>query len=95
MHPAGLRAFAGRRPDRAAVYSYEQPDGAVLDEEQAARLRADPAAWAWFTQQSASYRKAAAHWVVSAKRVGTRERRPAQLVADSATGRTVPPLIPR
>lgn len=95
MHPAGLRAFAGRRPDRVAVYPYEQPDGAVLDEEQIARLRADPAAWEWFSQQSASYRKAAAHWVVSAKRVDTRERRLAQLAADSAAGRKVPPLTPR
>lgn len=95
MHPAGLRAFAGRRTDRVAVYPYEQPDGAVLDDEQTARLRADPAAWEWFAQQSESYRKAAAHWVVSAKRADTRERRLAQLVADSAAGRKVPPLIPR
>ena len=31
MHPAGVRAFEQRKPDRVAVYSYEQPEGAELD----------------------------------------------------------------
>jgi uncharacterized protein YdeI (YjbR/CyaY-like superfamily) len=95
MRPAGLRAFEGRRPDQVAVYAYEQPDGAVLDEEQTARLRADPVAWEWFSHQPPGYRKAAAHWVVSAKRAETRERRLSQLITDSAAGRKVPPLTPR
>ena len=95
MHPAGLQAFETRKPDRVAVYSYEQPADAVLDEHQTARFQADDAAWRWFTAQSPSYRRAAVHWVVSAKRADTRERRLAQLVADSAGGRKVPPLAPR
>jgi uncharacterized protein YdeI (YjbR/CyaY-like superfamily) len=95
MHPAGLRAFADRKPDRVAVYSYEQPADAVFDTEQTARLKAEPAAWEWFRVQSPSYRRAAVHWVVSAKRVDTRERRLDQLIAASAAGRKVPPLAPR
>ncbi len=95
MHPAGLRAFEARRPDRVVTYSYEQPEGAELDEEQLARLRAVPAAWEWFTKQASSYRRSAAHWVISAKRADTRERRLAQLIADSAAGRPVPPLTRR
>jgi uncharacterized protein YdeI (YjbR/CyaY-like superfamily) len=95
MHPAGVRAYEQRRPDRVATYSYEQPDGAELDEEQAARLRAEPAAWEWFSKQASSYRRSAAHWVTSAKRAETRERRLAQLIADSAAGRPVPPLTRR
>lgn len=95
MHPTGLRAFDSRRPDRVATYSYEQPAAAQLDEEQTARLQAEPAAWEWFSAQAASYRRAAAHWVVSAKRAETRERRLAQLIADSAAGRPVPPLTRR
>jgi uncharacterized protein YdeI (YjbR/CyaY-like superfamily) len=75
MHPAGLRAFESRRPDRVATYSYEQPQGAELDEDQLARLQAEPAAWAWFSRQASSYRRSAAHWVISAKRAETRERR--------------------
>ena len=95
MHPAGLRAFESQRPDRVAIYSYEQPDGAELDEEQLTRLRAEPAAWEWFSKQASSYRRSAAHWVISAKRPETRERRLAQLIADSAAGRPVPPLTRR
>jgi uncharacterized protein YdeI (YjbR/CyaY-like superfamily) len=95
MRPAGLRAFEERRPDRTATYSYEQPDGAELDESQVARLKAIPAAWDWFHAQASSYRRAAAHWVVSAKRPETRERRLARLITDSAAGRPVPPLTRR
>jgi uncharacterized protein YdeI (YjbR/CyaY-like superfamily) len=95
MHPPGLRAFEARRPDRVATYSYEQPEGAELNEEQLARLRAEPAAWEWFSKQASSYRRSAAHWVISAKRPETRERRLNQLIADSAAGRPVPPLTRR
>jgi hypothetical protein len=41
------------------------------------------------------YRKAAIHWLVSAKRNETRERRLATLIAQSAAGRPVPQLTPR
>jgi uncharacterized protein YdeI (YjbR/CyaY-like superfamily) len=95
VHPAGQAAFEQRRPDRVAVYSYEQPEDARLEPEQQARLQAEPAAWKWFSAQSASYRRAAVHWVTSAKRPDTRDRRLAQLITDSAAGRTVPPLTRR
>lgn len=95
MHPAGLTAFEQRKPDRVAVYSHEQPTDAVFDQDQIALFRAQASAWEWFCAQSPSYRRSAVHWVVSAKRPDTRERRLAQLVADSAAGRKVPPLAPR
>jgi uncharacterized protein YdeI (YjbR/CyaY-like superfamily) len=95
MHAAGTRAYEARRPDRVATYSYEQPEGAELDAEQTARFEADPEAWAWFGKQASSYRRAAAHWVISAKRPETRERRLAQLIADARAGRPVPPLTRR
>ena len=95
MHPAGLRAFEERRPERVAVYSYEQPADARLDQAQLALLQRDDRAWAWFSAQSPSYRRAAVHWVVSAKRADTRDRRLQQLITDSAQGRRVPPLIRR
>jgi len=93
MSPAGLRAFELRKADQAPAYSYEQD--AVLDAAQLARFAADVPAWEWFSAQSASYRRAATHWVVSAKRADTRERRLTQLMADSADGKRVPPLAPR
>jgi uncharacterized protein YdeI (YjbR/CyaY-like superfamily) len=94
MHPAGLRAFEARKPERSAVYSYEQPDGVTLDAAQTALFQSDQAAWEWYSRQSASYHRAAVHWVVSAKRAETRQRRLGRLIADSAAGRKVPPLAP-
>jgi uncharacterized protein YdeI (YjbR/CyaY-like superfamily) len=90
MRPAGEAAFAAR--SEAATYSYEQQREAALDEERARRLRDDEAAWAYFTAQPPWYRRAAVHWVMSAKREATRDRRLAQLIASSAAGRSVPPL---
>jgi uncharacterized protein YdeI (YjbR/CyaY-like superfamily) len=93
MTPAGVTAFEQRKVDQAPAYSYEQ-DGS-FDLEQTERFRADAKAWEWFAGQSAYYRRAATHWVISAKRPETRERRLAQLIADSAAGQRVPPLAPR
>jgi uncharacterized protein YdeI (YjbR/CyaY-like superfamily) len=93
MTPAGRKAFEERKIDQGPAYSYEQEVG--LDARQTALFRADRAAWEWFSAQSPYYRRAATHWVVSAKRADTRERRLAQLITDSAAGRRVPPLAPR
>jgi len=95
VRPAGQRAFEQRRTDRSGVYSYEQAAPVVFDATQTARIQAEPAAWEWFTAQSPAYRRSATHWVLSAKRADTRERRLAQLIADSVAGRRVPPLTSR
>ncbi|MDQ3821903.1 MAG: YdeI/OmpD-associated family protein [Actinomycetota bacterium] len=92
MTPAGEAAFAARRDDPSAVYSYERRHEAAFDAEQEAELRANPAAWEWFDAQPPSYRTMATFWVVSAKRPETRARRLATLVECSAEGRRVPPL---
>jgi uncharacterized protein YdeI (YjbR/CyaY-like superfamily) len=92
MTPAGEAAFAARREDRSAVYSYERRHEAVFDAEQAATFRGNEAAWTWFDAQSPSYRRTATHWVLSAKRPETRAKRLATLIECSAEGRRVPPL---
>ncbi len=92
VHPAGLRAFERRSDDRTAIYSYEQRHTAQLPDEYASRLEGNPAAAAFFEAQPPWYRRAAAHWVTSAKRAETRERRLAQLIDDCAHGRTIRPL---
>jgi uncharacterized protein YdeI (YjbR/CyaY-like superfamily) len=94
MRPAGLRVFEERREAGAGVYSYEQREAAELPAEYEERLRANRAAWEFWTARPPSYRKAAVWWVVSAKKEETRERRLARLIEDSASGRTVPPLTP-
>jgi uncharacterized protein YdeI (YjbR/CyaY-like superfamily) len=94
MTPAGLAAYEARTPERTGVYSFERRHEARLDPEQEARFRADPAAWEFFQAQPPSYRQTAIHWVVSAKRADTRERRLAQLIGDSAAGRRLAQLTP-
>ncbi|MCL4251091.1 MAG: YdeI/OmpD-associated family protein [Anaerolineae bacterium] len=95
MHPAGLKAFAVRTDDNSAIYAYEQRHNAQLDAAFEAQLQANAAAWAFFQTQPPSYRRAAIHWVMSAKQEATRHKRLAQLIEDSANGRTVPPLTRR
>jgi uncharacterized protein YdeI (YjbR/CyaY-like superfamily) len=93
--PAGMAAFERRADDRSAIYSYEQRKAAELEPDQERRLRADERAFAFFEAQPPSYRRAAIHWVTTAKKPETRERRLAQLIECSAAGEPVPPLRPR
>jgi uncharacterized protein YdeI (YjbR/CyaY-like superfamily) len=92
MAPAGLRAYEARRPERTGIYSHERNEAAVLPPEFERRLRENEAAWEWFGGRAPGYRRTATHWVVSAKRQDTRERRLQQLIECSAEGRNVPPL---
>ncbi len=92
MAPAGLRAYKARRPERTGVYSAERREAAVLPDEFERRFRAARGAWKWFTSRPPGYRRTATHWVVSAKREETRQRRLQQLIECSAEGRAVPPL---
>jgi uncharacterized protein YdeI (YjbR/CyaY-like superfamily) len=92
VHPAGLRAFEAREPEKTELYSYEQRSGATLDPEQERRFRENEAAWAFFQSRPPWYRRTATWWVVSAKRPETREKRLATLIDDSARGRTIGPL---
>ncbi len=93
MEPAGDAAFARRTEDNSGVYSFERDRPAELPPEYEARLRADQAAWADWSARPPGYRRTATHWVTSAKREETRERRLATLVECSREGRKVPPLV--
>ena len=95
MHPTGLRAFRARRADRSSIYSYEQHEVGKLDKASERAFRRNKEAWEFFQESAPSYRKAAIHWVMTAKQDATRQRRLATLIDDSAHRRTVPPLTPR
>jgi uncharacterized protein YdeI (YjbR/CyaY-like superfamily) len=85
MESAGGAAFDARTEKRSRIYSYEQAEhGLSADYEQ--RLRADAKAAAFFDARPPSYRRAASHWVMSAKRPETRERRIATLIENSRDG---------
>jgi uncharacterized protein YdeI (YjbR/CyaY-like superfamily) len=85
MAPAGIAAFEDRDPSRANLYSNENPLPFSPAIERS--LRAKRKAWAYFAAQPPGYRRLVAHWVMSAKRDETRERRVAQLIAACAEGR--------
>ena len=89
---AGLAAFERRTDDRTAIYSHEQRKQAELEPDQQQRLQAHERAHAFFESQPPWYRRAAIHWVTSAKKPETRERRLTQLIECSEAGQRVPPL---
>ncbi|GAA3111984.1 YdeI/OmpD-associated family protein [Streptosporangium carneum] len=92
MRPEGIRAFETRTEDNSAIYSHEQEREPVLDPELERRFRAEAAAWEWFRSQPPGYRRTALHWVTSAKRPETRDRRLARLVDASSRGRRAAPF---
>jgi uncharacterized protein YdeI (YjbR/CyaY-like superfamily) len=92
MTAAGLEAFKSRTAAKTGTYSYERNKAAKLPRAYEEALRANRRAAAFFDAQAPWYRRTATHWVISAKREETRERRLAQLIADSAKGLEIPPL---
>jgi len=92
MRAAGRRAFAARTPERTGIYAFERHEPARLSKEQEKRLRGNRKAAAFFDAQPPWYRRTATHWVVSAKRPETREKRLTLLVAASAACRWIAPL---
>jgi uncharacterized protein YdeI (YjbR/CyaY-like superfamily) len=90
MQPSGLAAYALRRPERSGIYSYEGAGDLELDQAYAAQLAGSPAATAFWEIATASYRKLAVHWVMTAKQQVTRDKRMAQLVDDCSHGRLIP-----
>ncbi len=95
MTPAGLAAFARRKPERSGVYSAEQPEDISLPPDCETALRAETAAWDWFHAQPRTYRRAVIWWLISAKQDATRRRRLQTLIECSAAGRTAPPFTRR
>jgi uncharacterized protein YdeI (YjbR/CyaY-like superfamily) len=89
---AGRRAFEARTDDRTGVYSFEQGQDARLSAEYEERLRANAAAADYWDSRPPWYRRTASHWVQSAKREETRERRLTQLIEDCAAGVDIKPL---
>ena len=86
MHPAGQAAFDRRDAGATARYSFER-ETAELSPADLARFKRNAKAWAYYQAEAPWYRRVTVHWVVSAKREETRQRRLATLIQDSAAGR--------
>jgi uncharacterized protein YdeI (YjbR/CyaY-like superfamily) len=85
MRPAGREAFEARSDDNTGIYAFERARPAELPDEYDKRFT--KAAREFFESQPPGYRRTAIHWVVSAKKEETRERRLGTLIEDSAAGR--------
>ena len=87
MTPAGERAFEENK-HRSGVYAYENVQK-ELSLEETARFHRNTAAWVDWEKRPPGYRKVVLHWINSAKKPETRERRLATLIEDSAAGRKI------
>jgi uncharacterized protein YdeI (YjbR/CyaY-like superfamily) len=93
MRPAGLAAWERRDPERSGIYSFERKTPAEFDPESLRRFKRARGAWAFFQQQPPGYRRLATHYVTSAKRPETRERRLSVLIEHSAKGERLPQTL--
>ncbi|KXK22729.1 MAG: hypothetical protein UZ15_CFX003000879 [Chloroflexi bacterium OLB15] len=89
MHPAGLAAYSKRREDKSRVYSFEQEQEPAFSEGEIAQFQQNPEAWGWFQSRPPGYRRTSTHWVISAKKPETRQKRLATLVDDCANARKI------
>lgn len=85
MQPAGLKAYAARDEKKTGVYSFEG-SARSLDAAAEKEFRSHKQAWDFYQKQAPSYRKAAEHWVMGAKKEETRAKRLARLIEDSEQG---------
>ncbi len=92
VEPAGRSAFGRRTAEKSGTYSFEQQTPPSLPKDYLARLSSNEEAWTDWQSRPPGYRKQVAHWVMSAKREATRERRLAILIEDCAAGRKIKPL---
>ncbi len=89
MRPAGMAAWARRDEAKSGIYSFERK-AAALDAAQLALFRKNRRAWSFFEAQPPYYKRVAAHYVSSAKREETRNKRLAILIERSAKGERLP-----
>ena len=94
VHEAGVTAFRQRDPKKTGVYSFDREQAASLPPEFERRFRANKAAWAYFESAPPWYRRVTTHWVTSAKRDATRERRLAHLIDCSARNKKIDLMKP-
>lgn len=75
MTPAGEEAFQRRTEAKSVVYAYEREAPAELSSAELREFKRDKAAWRFFESSPPSHKKVVLHWVCSAKKPETRERR--------------------
>ena len=90
MRDSGRAAFQRRSAEKSGIYAYE--NRAELSPRYEKIFRANKRAWDFFQSQAPWYRRTSIHWVMSAKREETRERRLATLIEISSKHKPIPQL---
>jgi uncharacterized protein YdeI (YjbR/CyaY-like superfamily) len=88
MTDAGRAVFEARKNAGTPGYKAEKKVG-TLDQARLREFKKNDRAWTFFAAQPPGYQKAAAWWVMHAKREETRDRRLATLIDVSADGKRV------
>jgi uncharacterized protein YdeI (YjbR/CyaY-like superfamily) len=92
MQPQGLVVYQSHDPKKTNQHDRERKN-AKLPAAYEKELKSCQAAWEFFQSQPPSFRKLAIWWIMSAKKEETRLKRLAILIADSARGRIISPLV--
>jgi len=94
MHRAGTEAYERRAPERTGIYSFENVPR-ELPPEYEKTFRHNKAAWKFFQEQPAGYKRLMVFRTVSAKKEETRLRRLKQLIESSEKGERMGILKPK
>ena len=94
IESAGRAAHDRKTPERTGKASFESPPG-ELAPAQTRLLKADPNVWAYWSAQPPGYKRTVTHWVTTAKREETRERRLKLLVECCAHRQRLPQFTSR
>ncbi len=89
MTESGRAAFDKKTRERSKVYAYERQNARLSDEFEK-RLQNEPRAARFWSSLPAYYKKVTSHWVMSAKRESTRERRLEALISTCAAEERLP-----
>ncbi len=91
MQPSGLEIYNKRDKSKSAKASYEQEE-IKLDKKFEDEIKKNKKAWDYFQKIPPFYKKQTIHWVMSAKKEETRNRRLNTLIESSAKQEKIPPL---
>jgi uncharacterized protein YdeI (YjbR/CyaY-like superfamily) len=92
VHPLGRAAFDRKTPERVGRASYESPPKEFLAEHRA-RLMKNAKALAHWKKQPDGYRRTVKHWIRSAKKEETRERRFLQFIQFAEKDQRIPQFV--
>jgi len=79
MKPAGRKAFDRRKEDNSGVYGFQRDDVELLPW-QLIQFKSNGGSWEYYENLPKYYKKMVTHWVSSAKRKDTQERRLLKLI---------------